>query len=57
MRREAPADAGPSAAPAEPKPINAIALAKEVVLDRIEQLLEFLLRRLRRWRAGRPDWH
>jgi len=44
------------AAPAEAKPINAVALAKEVVLERVQNLLEWLLRRLKRYRAGRADW-
>ena len=44
------------AAPAEAKPINAVALAKEVVLERVRNLLEWLLRRLKRYRAGRADW-
>jgi hypothetical protein len=43
-------------APAESPPLNAIALAKEVVLERIQNLLEWLLRRLKRYRAGRGDW-
>ena len=50
----APADA--STAPAETKPLNAIALGKEVVLERAQSLLEWLLRRLKRYRAGRGDW-
>lgn len=44
------------AAPAETKPLNAIELAKEVVLERLQNLLEWLLRRLKRYRAGRGDW-
>ncbi len=48
--------AAPPAAPAEAQPLNAIALAKEVVLDRIQGLLEWLLRRLKRYRAGRGNW-
>ena len=44
------------AAPVETKPLNALALAKEVVLERLENLLEWLLRRLKRYRAGRGDW-
>ena len=54
--------AGAAKAPAAPapageaEPLNAIALAKEVVLDRIQGLLEWLLRRLKRYRAGRGNW-
>ena len=49
--------AAPTAsAPAETPPLNAIALAKEVVLERMQNLLEWLLRRLKRYRAGRGDW-
>jgi hypothetical protein len=44
------------AAPAETPPLNAIALAKEVVLERLQSLLEWLLRRLKRYRAGRGNW-
>jgi hypothetical protein len=44
------------AAPAPAPPLNAIALAKEVVLERVQNLLEGLLRRLKRYRAGRGDW-
>ena len=44
------------AAPAEAKAINAVALAKEVVLERVQNLLEWLLRRLKRYRAGRGNW-
>ncbi|MFP5365108.1 MAG: hypothetical protein ACLGI5_20545 [Thermoleophilia bacterium] len=43
-------------APAEHKPIDAIALAKEVALERLENLLEWLLMRLRRFRARRGNW-
>lgn len=49
----------PAAAPVKPaevEPINAIALAKEVVLDRVERLLTWLLERVRRYRAKRGDW-
>lgn len=42
--------------PAEVEPINAIALAKEVVLDRVERLLTWLLERVQRYRAKRGDW-
>jgi hypothetical protein len=54
-----PAPASPPTAPAPPaqtQPINAIALAKEVVLDRLERLLTWLLDRLQRYRARRGDW-
>ncbi len=44
------------AAPVEAKPLNAVALAKEVALERLQNLLEWLLRRLKRYRAGRGDW-
>lgn len=51
------ATADVAAAPAtETPPLNAIALAKEVVLERLENLLEWLLRRLKRYRAKRGDW-
>jgi|GEM_PF-4494860 len=45
----------PAAAPeaAEAKPIDGIALAKEVVLERLENLLAWLLIRLRRYRERR----
>ena len=48
------APAAPAPAPA--KPLNAVALAKEVVLERAQNLLEWLLRRLKRYRAARGDW-
>ncbi len=48
--------AAPSAAPVETPPLNAVALAKEVVLERMQNLLEWLLRRLKRYRAGRGNW-
>jgi hypothetical protein len=48
--------ASPPAAPARTPPLNAIALAKEVVLERLQNLLEWLLRRLKRYRAGRGNW-
>jgi hypothetical protein len=48
--------ASPPAAPARTPPLNAIALAKEVVLERAQNLLEWLLRRLKRYRAGRGNW-
>lgn len=53
--------AGPAAPPTPPTtpehaPLDAGALGKAVVLDRIEQLLEWLLARLRRFRARRGNW-
>ena len=52
-----PAPAAPApAAPVETKPLNAVELAKEVVLERTQNLLEWLLRRLKRYRARRGDW-
>jgi hypothetical protein len=53
---DAAAAAAPPAAPAEAPPLNAIALAKEVMLERMQNLLEWLLRRLKRYRAGRGNW-
>jgi len=47
-------DGAPAAAPI--KPLNGVALAKEVALQRLEDALEWLLRRLKRYRAGRGDW-
>ena len=45
------------AAPAAPiKPLNGVALAKEVFLDRLQSLLEWLLRHLKRYREKRGDW-
>ena len=45
------------AAPAPPiKPLNGVALAKEVALERLQNLLEWLLARLKRYRARRGDW-
>lgn len=54
--RAAGGPAAPSAAPAQTEPLNAIVLAKEVVLERLQNLLEWLLRRLKRYRAGRGNW-
>lgn len=51
-----PPAAPPPAAPADVKPLNAIALLKEVALERIEALLVWLLARLRRYRARRGNW-
>jgi len=51
-----PAKQPPPAAPAEHKPIDGIALFKEVALERLENLLEWLLVRLRRYRARRGNW-
>ena len=39
------------------KPIDGIALAKEVFLERLEQLLVRMLERLRAYRARRAGWH
>jgi len=44
------------AAPVEAKPIKAVALAREVVLERMQNLLEWLLCRLKRYRAARGEW-
>ncbi len=46
----------PAAPPVEHKPIDAIALFKEVALERLQNLLEWLLRRLKRYRAKRGNW-
>lgn len=46
----------PPPAPAENKPIDGVALFKEVALDRLEHVLEWLLSRLRRYRARRGNW-
>jgi hypothetical protein len=51
-----PAKQPPPEAPAEHKPIDGIALFKEVALDRLEHVLEWLLSRLRRYRARRGNW-
>jgi hypothetical protein len=48
-------DAAPKT-PGETVPINAVRLAEEVVLDRLEALLTWLLTRLQRYRARRGDW-
>lgn len=53
---EPDAHEGAAAAPTEVKPLNGVALAKEVVLDRVQGMLEGLLRRLKRYRAGRGNW-
>ena len=53
---------GPAAEPPaakaadEHKPIDAVALAKEVVLERLQHLLEWLLMRLKRYREKRGNW-
>ncbi|HEV2777516.1 MAG TPA: hypothetical protein VGV90_18140 [Solirubrobacteraceae bacterium] len=45
------------AAPLAPiKPLNGVALAKEVALQRVQDTLEWLLRRLKRYREKRGDW-
>jgi len=51
-----PGGPAPAPAPVETKPLNAVELAKEVVLDRLERLLTWLLARLQRYRARRGDW-
>jgi len=51
-----PAPAPSPAPPVETKPLNAIALAQEVLLERTQNLLEWLLRRLKRYRARRGEW-
>ena len=52
-----PAAGPPAAKPAvEHKPIDAVALAKEVVLERLQNLLEWLLMRLKRYREKRGNW-
>ena len=48
------AGGAPAAAPI--KPLNGVALAKEVALERLQNLLEWLLRRLKRYREKRGDW-
>jgi uncharacterized coiled-coil protein SlyX len=42
--------------PASIKPLNGVALAKEVALQRMQDALEWLLRRLKRYREKRGDW-
>ena len=44
------------AAPVQTKPLNGVALAKEVALERLQNLLEWLLARLKRYRERRGDW-
>lgn len=53
-----PPDAPPPAAraQAEHEAIDGIALLKEVALERLQNLLERLLERLKRYRAGRGNW-
>lgn len=52
---ESPGTAPPT--PAAPiKPLNGAALAKEVALQRLQDTLEWLLRRLKRYREKRGDW-
>ena len=53
---QSPDDAAPAAPAAPIKPLNGLALAKEVFLDRLQNLLEWLLRRLKRYREKRGDW-
>ena len=38
------------------KPLNGVALAKEVALQRLQDTLEWLLRRLKSYREKRGDW-
>ncbi|HEV2059660.1 MAG TPA: hypothetical protein VGR11_09900 [Solirubrobacteraceae bacterium] len=52
----APSAAVEPPAPAQTKGLNAVALAKEVILDRLQGLLEWLLNRLKRYRARRGNW-
>lgn len=49
-RAESPDGAAPI------KPLNGVALAKEIALERLQNLLEWLLRRLKRYREKRGDW-
>ena len=49
-------DGAAPAAPPETKPLNGVALAKEVALQRLQDTLEWLLRRLKRYREKRGDW-
>jgi hypothetical protein len=51
---ESAAREAPAAAPI--KPLNGVALAKEVALQRLQDVLEWLLARLKRYRAKRGDW-
>jgi hypothetical protein len=51
-----PPPAPAAAASTEHQPIDGIALFKEVALERLENLLEWLLARLRRYRARRGNW-
>lgn len=44
------------AEPMQTTPLNGVALAKEVALERLQNLLEWLLARLKRYRARRGDW-
>ena len=53
---EPAAEPPPAAPPVDHKPIDGIALFKEVALERVEHFLEWLLMRLKRYRAKRSDW-
>lgn len=55
-RAPEPPDAVAPSQPPQQKPIDGIALAKEVGLDRLQNLLEWLLTRLKRYRAKRGNW-
>lgn len=56
MNEPAAVDPPPARPPAEHKPIDGIALFKEVVLDRLQHFLEWLLMLLKRYRARRGNW-
>ena len=53
---EAAPPAAPVGPPAHAPRLDALALVKEVALDRLERLLERLLAALRRYRARRGRW-
>ncbi len=56
MTTEPTADPPAPAVAPEHKPMDGLSLAKEVVLERLENVLEWLLMRLRRFRAKRGNW-
>jgi hypothetical protein len=56
LSNERAGDPQTPAPPVEHKPIDGIALVKEVVLERLQNLLEWLLMRLKRYRARRGNW-